>query len=205
MKKKLTKKWPKKFLKIIRKCQGADRPKAENVLVIFLLAFCLFFGLAMFVSGERMRNEKEAIVPAPYIDPKLQKMVGGFPMENMLPYLSEKDKQVAAYLVAIAKKESNWGKFSPKKEGRECFNYWGYRGPENTTASGYSCFRNPQQAVAVVGSRVGELIAQKIDTPREMIVWKCGRNCEAAGGQAAAEKWIQDVDYYYGQLRRGDS
>lgn len=195
MKKKAFKKLNKRLAKKFK-----NRPKAENVLLVFLFAFCVFFGLAMFVIGERLKNEKEAVAPEPYIDPELQEMVGGFPMENMLPYLSERDKQVASYLVAIAKKESNWGKFSPKKDGRECFNYWGYRGPENTTDSGYSCFRSPEQAVAVVGSRIGELIAQKIDTPSEMVVWKCGSNCEAAGGQAAADKWIRDVDYYYRKI-----
>lgn len=177
-------------------------PKAEDVLFVFLLSFCAFFGAAMFGIGERIKNEKDTVayVPHPVINPAVKKMVAGTPMEKMVPALSLKDKQVASYLVAIAKKESNWGKFSPQKDGRECFNYWGYRGPEDTTASGYSCFASPKQAVNIVGKRIAKLIEQKIDTPSEMVVWKCGSNCEAAGGQEAADKWIADVGYYYQKL-----
>jgi hypothetical protein len=117
-------------------------------------------------------------------------------MVKMAPYIANQDKDVAAYLVAIAKKESNWGKHSPKKEGQDCFNYWGYRGQENPTDSGYSCFNTPRQAVNVVGERIGELLAQNIDTPREMVVWKCGSDCSVFDPESVA-KWIQDVDWYY--------
>lgn len=202
MKKKLIKKVNKGFLRIVKKCQEITWPKAEDVLFVFLLSFCAFFGLTMFGIGEQIKNEKNTVVyaPQPIINREVEKMVAGTPMEKMVPALSLQDEQVASYLVAIAKKESNWGKFSPKKDGKECFNYWGYRGPENTTASGYSCFRNSRQAVSVVGGRIAKLIEQKIDTPSEMVVWKCGRNCEAAGGQAAADKWVADVGYYYRKL-----
>ena len=134
------------------------------------------------------------------IDPAIYAMVEGFPMEEMVPALSTRKKEVAAYLVAIAKKESNWGKHTPKKNGQECYNFWGYRGKENTTDSGYSCFDSPEHAVEVVGNRIERLIDQKIDTPAKMVVWKCGRDCEAAGGQAAANKWIADVASYYNKL-----
>lgn len=189
------------FLKIVKKSQKIVWPRAEDALFAFLLSFCAFFGLALFGIGEQIKNEKYVVYEKEVeINQEVAKMVAGTPMEKMVPYLSEKDDQVASFLVAIAKKESNWGKFSPKKNGKECFNYWGYRGPENTTDSGYSCFRNPRQAVSVVGRRIAELIDQEIDTPSKMIVWKCGRNCEAAGGQAAADKWIQDVGYYYRRM-----
>jgi hypothetical protein len=103
---------------------------------------------------------------------------------------------VAAFLVAIAKKESNWGMFSPKKNGRDCYNYWGYRGSYNQTKSGYSCFDSPKQAVKVVGNRIEELVANNIDTPQEMLLWKCGQRCSAKTSNGAA-KWVRDVDLYY--------
>jgi len=134
-------------------------------------------------------NEKEVLA-----------MVVGHPIAEMTPYITKRNKPVASFLLAIAKKESNWGKRSPVKSGRDCYNYWGYRGKENTTDSGYSCFENPEHAVKVVGDRIEKLIYQKVNTPAKMVVWKCGRDCEAAGGQAAANKWISDVALYYGKL-----
>lgn len=127
---------------------------------------------------------------------KINDLVSGYPIEKMSPYISHKNKRVASFLIAIAKKESNWGKLSPKKNGRECFNYWGYRGPESPTASGYSCFDSPQHAVNVVGGRLADLVAQKIDTPKEMVMWKCGSTSCARSDRGAA-KWIWDVGYYY--------
>ena len=67
-------------------------------------------------------------------------IIKGTPMEKMSDYIVKRDKPVAAFLVGIAMKESKFGKYAPKKDGADCFNYWGYRGKENTTKSGYSCF-----------------------------------------------------------------
>jgi len=131
---------------------------------------------------------------------KISEMLDGSPMEVMVEALDKREGKVASYLVAIAKKESDWGRHSPKKAGRECYNYWGYRGKENTTDSGYSCFDSPSHAVEVVGDRIERLIDSKIDTPAKMVVWKCGSNCETAGGQAAANKWISDIALYYNKL-----
>jgi hypothetical protein len=128
---------------------------------------------------------------------KIREMVSGHPMEKMAPYLAKKNSQTASFLIAIAKKESNWGKRSPHKSGRDCYNYWGYRGGYKPTESGYSCFDSPEQAVEIVGGRIDNLIGKKIDTPAEMVVWKCGSDCAATGGQAAANKWIADVGSYY--------
>jgi hypothetical protein len=131
---------------------------------------------------------------------KIAKIVSGHPMEKMAPYLAKEDNQTASFLIAIAKKESNWGKRSPHKSGRDCYNYWGYRGGYKPTESGYSCFDSPEQAVEAVGGRIDSLIGKKIDTPAEMVVWKCGSDCNATGGQLAAKKWIADVGLYYRKL-----
>jgi hypothetical protein len=120
-------------------------------------------------------------------------------MQEMVTDLAKKDKKVAAFLIAIAKKESNWGKHSPKKNGKECYNYWGYRGSYNATDSGYSCFDDPAQAISVVGGRIQDLIGQKIDTPEKMVVWKCGRSC-SWDNPAAVQKWISDVSLYYDKV-----
>jgi len=133
------------------------------------------------------------------LEKKIQKTVKGYPIEKMSPYISQKNKRVAGFLVAIAKKESNWGRHAPRKGEKECFNYWGYRGPENTTDSGYSCFDSPEHAVAVVGGRINEFVSQKIDTPKEMVIWKCGATSCARRDRGAA-KWIWDVNSYYKKI-----
>ena len=128
-----------------------------------------------------------------------QKLVEGHPIETMVGEIAKKDKAVAAFLIGIAKKESNWGKHSPKKDGRDCYNYWGYRGGYNPTDSGYSCFDSPEQAIAEVGGRIEKLLGQKINTPERMIVWKCGRTC-AGHDPESVKKWIADVSLYYDKL-----
>jgi len=142
------------------------------------------------VAGEDAKN-----------NPKIAAMLEGSPMEAMVEALNGRNGEVASYLIAIAKKESDWGKHSPKKSGQECYNYWGYRGKENPTDSGYSCFDSPSHAITVVGDRIEKLIDSKVNTPAKMVIWKCGSNCEAAGGQAAADKWITDVASYYNKLK----
>ncbi|PJA85982.1 MAG: hypothetical protein CO143_00255 [Candidatus Moranbacteria bacterium CG_4_9_14_3_um_filter_45_14] len=177
-------------------------PPLEDVLFIFLFLFSATFGALLFGIGEKIKNEKPAVmISYNYVGPnkmekKIETMVADHPIEKMAPYISYQKKDVAAYLVAIAKKESNWGKFSPQKDGETCYNYWGYRGTYNQTRSGYSCFDSPEQAVEVVGERISELIDQDIDTPEEMVVWKCGHACSSHSAYSVA-KWIQDVDLYY--------
>lgn len=190
----------KRIKKILKR--KINLPPIEDVLFVFLLLFSITFGALLFGIGEKIQNEKMDLVVirnpnAPNkMEKKIKNMMADHPMEKMAPYISDQDKEIAAYLVAIAKKESNWGKFSPQKDGKSCYNYWGYRGTYNQTQSGYSCFDTPKQAVDVVGERIAELIDQDITTPEEMVVWKCGRTCYAHGSYSVA-KWIQDVDLYY--------
>jgi hypothetical protein len=170
------------------------------------LAFALLVILALFFAaicfGTIKRDSKNISVAPTNIrnisqpQKKIKKLIANSPMEKMTPYLERQDEKVAAYLVAIAKKESDWGKFTPKKKGKECYNLWGYRGTYNRNAAGYSCFDSPAQAVNVVGKRIRNLIAQKVDTPREMVLWKCGNACTARSNPDAA-KWVSDVSLYY--------
>lgn len=170
--------------------------------------FGAIVAMAVAVSVFSLRSPGQVSLEFPTVDlskdrvaleKRINKVVDGYPIEEMSPYIARKSKRTASFLVAIAKKESNWGRHTPKRGGRECYNYWGYRGPENPTASGYSCFKSPQQAVDVVGGRINELVVQKIDTPKEMVIWKCGSvNC--ARGDSGAAKWIWDVGVYYKKI-----
>lgn len=132
---------------------------------------------------------------------RVRKLVKGYPIEDMIPYIVEKDRTVAMFLVAIAKKESDWGKRVPVLEGQDCFNYWGYRGVRKMMGTGgHTCFNSRQDAVNTVGKRLETLIIKnKLDTPADLILWKCGSSC-AGHSSYSVQKWIADVDLYYRKL-----
>lgn len=134
------------------------------------------------------------------LEREIEEMVKGYPIETMAPYIASYDREVAAFLVGIAKKESNWGKRRPVLAGEDCYNYWGFRmKSEKMGSGGHTCFNNPQEAVNAVASRIDEMVKEEnLDTPKKMVVWKCGYNC--AHPTASVRKWEQDVDYYYSQL-----
>lgn len=138
----------------------------------------------------------------PALERRVKALVKGFPIERMVPYISAQRQETAAFIVGIAKKESNWGRRVPRKDGRDCFNYWGYRGAgDSITWDGYSCFDSPKQAIETVGKRITSLVVeQELDTAKEMVVWKCGWTCDGHS-PAGVEKWIKDVDYYYQKVR----
>jgi len=131
--------------------------------------------------------------------------VKGKPMEDMAPYIAKQPRIVAAFIVGIAMKESKFGVYAPHDaNGNDCHNYWGYRGPENTTASGYSCFTSPEHAIQVVGKKINKLVAQGISNPAEMISWKCGSSC-AGHGAENVRKWIADVGINFYKLNSKQS
>lgn len=134
---------------------------------------------------------------------KLAVELYGYPMAQMVPYLVREDPQVAAFLVAIAKKESAWGKRAPVLNGDDCYNYWGFRQVRTRMGTGgHTCFDSPQDAVRTVAARVQELIAGKHDTPQKMVVvWKCGSSCQGHT-DASVSKWVADVNYYYTRVYR---
>ena len=132
----------------------------------------------------------------------IRKMVEGYPIEAMLPEIFAEDRLTAAFLVGIAKKESNWGKRVPVLEGQDCFNYWGYRGVRRMMGTGgHTCFNSRKDAVDTVATRLEKLIhSSKLNTPEKMIVWKCGSSC-AGHSRESVKKWISDVDMYFSQLK----
>lgn len=184
-------------------CQW-DEAAYHGIFMVSLLFVFFLFASVFFSLGDKMNKEKINIVNVKYpsiLERNITKMVTDYPIKEMTPYIAQEKREIAAYLVAIAKKESNWGKYSPKKLGKECYNYWGYRGSYNKTLSGYSCFDSPEQAVDVVGGRIEELVNQDINTPSEMVVWKCGSSC-AGHTPYSVKKWIQDVDLYYEKINK---
>ncbi|HCU70442.1 MAG TPA: hypothetical protein DIC35_01655 [Candidatus Moranbacteria bacterium] len=146
-------------------------------------------------SVEKKSNEFEE---------ELKEMVKGYPIEKMIPEIAKKDRTVATFIVAIAKKESNWGKRVPVLNGQDCYNYWGYRGVRDRMGTGgHTCFDSPKDAVDTVAKRIEFLVSnKKLNTPDKMVIWKCGSNCAVTGGQAAANKWISDVSLYFDKLNK---
>jgi hypothetical protein len=145
----------------------------------------------------------EIFEPSEEVDLALEKKINdltkGYPIEGMASEIAKQDDEVAAFLIAIAKKESNWGKRTPKYKGKECYNYWGFRRRRLLMGSGgHTCFDNPKDAVDTVADRIEDLVAKGIDTPREMVLWKCG-NCTGPA-RVGAGKWIADVGFYYNKM-----
>lgn len=131
------------------------------------------------------------------MEEEINKMVDGYPIKKMTPLIAQLDTRVAAFVIAIAKKESNWGKRVPVLNGEDCFNYWGYRGIRDRMGSGgHTCFDSPRDAVETVSRRINDLVQAEIDTPQEMVIWKCGSSC-AGHSEYSVEKWISDVEMYF--------
>jgi len=127
----------------------------------------------------------------------MEKMVSGYPIEKMLPHISKRRPETAAFLVAIAKKESNWGKRSPRSAGGDCFNYWGFKDHRFPFVAGHSCFPSAETAVETVGNRIDKLVSQGRNTPAELVIWKCGSACAKDGNKG---KWISDVGLYFNPI-----
>ncbi len=149
------------------------------------------------IIEEELEEERQRVLAE-----KLAVMLEGHPMAEMADEIAKQDQKVAALIVGIGKKESNWGKRSPSKDGQDCFNYWGYKtSGSRGQALGHACFGSREEAVATIAKRISYFVHEaKRDTPAKIVVWKCGSSCAATGGQAAANKWISDVQIYYNQV-----
>lgn len=169
-----------------------------STLVTFLL-----FGASLNV----VPPEPEAVTQASPAEIRLErdvrKMVEGYPIERMMPYIVKQDKNTAAFIVGIAKKESNWGKRVPRlPNGDDCYNYWGYRGAGSRgKAMGHGCFGSREEAIDTISQRLDTFIEDyRFDTAEELVVWKCGFSC-AGHSTASVDKWISDVGYYAEQIK----
>ncbi|TSA46142.1 hypothetical protein D4R51_00615 [bacterium] len=126
-------------------------------------------------------------------------IVKNTPMSAMTEAISQKSRPVAAFIVGIAMKESKFGVYSPKLAGRDCYNYWGFKGGGPTVAGGYSCFSSPEQAIDAVGGKIEKMIAKGVRTPAQAISWKCGSSC-AGHGAENVQKWISDVAINFNKI-----
>jgi hypothetical protein len=173
----------------------------SGIIVLVFFGFGVFYYYSDSDQVEIMEGLTIENMEKIELEKKILEMVKGYPIEQMVPYIIEKDPKVAAFLISIAKKESNWGVRHPKYQGRDCFNYWGYKGPNRVGSGGHSCFNSRKEAVDIVGKRIENLVyGQDLDTPSEMIVWKCGSSCKGHSS-FGVRKWISDVNYYYKQLQ----
>jgi hypothetical protein len=185
------------------------RPLAISSRGSFVAFIAVSFAMTTLLYGATLRVALEpspvlAIVnPHAALERRIDKVVVGYPIEQMSRSISRYDQTTAAFLVGIAKKESNWGKRVPvDDEGKDCYNYWGYRGAGSRgIAMGHGCFGSPEEAVGVVGGRIDTFVKKyEFDTPEELIVWKCGWNCSAHTSQSV-KKWIADVGIYYRKVK----
>ncbi len=147
-------------------------------------------------------QEQKQINEQEIFQQELELLLAGHPMEAMAESIALQDRTVAAFLVGIAKKESNWGKHSPSKGGQDCFNYWGYKTSGTRGQSmGYACFGSVEEAVDVTGSRISHFVHEtNRRTPAQMVViWKCGSSC-ATHAPGSVSKWIADVQIYYNKV-----
>lgn len=134
------------------------------------------------------------------LETEIRKILAGYPMEKMAHYIAQNDRIVAAFLVGIAKKESNFGLRVPVLNGQDCFNYWGYRGiRERMGTGGHTCFDSPEDAVKTVAGRLQDLVRADIKTPEEMVLWKCGSSC-ATHSPESVRKWINDVSIFFNKI-----
>ena len=133
------------------------------------------------------------------LNTEIVSMTAGYPIEYMSTSIAKYDRKVAALIVGIAKKESNWGKRVPRSDdGAGCFNYWGFKGAGSRgVAMGHGCFGSPEEAVEKVGNRIAELVElRSTSEPKNFTIWKCGSSC-ATHSPESVRKWVSDVDQYY--------
>ena len=190
----------------IKNLSDIEKDTLKNTLFVLCLMFVAGFMLVALGTFRNIDKKVSGIIIPKYsnVDEELVKRVknltGGYPIENMADYIAVEDDKVAAFLIAIAKKESNWGERTPKLNGEECYNYWGFREKRDRMGSGgHTCFDSPKDAVYSVANRIDRLVEKDFDTPEEMILWKCGYSCEGHN-EESVQKWIDDVDFYYNKF-----
>ncbi len=141
----------------------------------------------------------EEDLPQAVLEKRMGEMVAGYPIEKMVPRIAEKDPVVAAFMISIAKQESDWGKHVPVYKGEDCWNYWGYRGKNPVGTGGHTCFSSLEDAVDTVAKRLEFLVSnKKLNTPAKMIIWKCG-DC-SWDNQRDMQRWISAVNMYFQKL-----
>lgn len=162
-----------------------------------------FFGMKEIVSNGTnnisTKNDDVLFSAADEFAKKLYSIVGDAPIKEMVPFIAKRNERTAAFLVAIAKKESSFGEHAPSLNGQDCYNYWGYKGAGSRgTSMGYGCFASADEAIKIVGDRIDNLVDKKRNTPQNMVhTWKCGTSC---AGDAGAPSWVATVALYFNKI-----
>lgn len=129
---------------------------------------------------------------------ELETLLKGHPLAKMSSEIAKQEPEIAALIVGIARKESQWGLRSPKKNG-DCFNYWGFKGNGGRgTGMGYACFATREEAIEKIASRLEKLVDKRGSSKPSALVtpWKCGNSC-ATHSKESVNKWVSDVNQYY--------
>lgn len=127
---------------------------------------------------------------------RIRELVGDSPIKQMAPYMAKEDPLVTAMFIAIAKKESAWGRRVPVNNGRDCYNYVGFRLKTEKLGSGdHSCFATPKEGFERTAKRIKDLIyKENMTTAKKMVSpWKCGYRPDL-DDPGAVQKWVSDVD-----------
>jgi hypothetical protein len=178
---------------------------ARKFILLFLIVLVLLFdlmilGYSKIISQEFSAKKISQRLPNPLERP-INRLTQGYPIEKMTPLIARQNKTTAAFLVSVAKQESDWGKHVPVLNGQDCYNYWGFRGQApRMSHDGFTCFDSPQQAVQTVAKRFNDLISNSnLNTPQKMVVWECGHDCANRPDQETST-WINGVSYYFDKL-----
>ena len=183
---------------------GNIKPDRGRILVLVVSIVFVITGMVFFNVINSLKSNQAIAASTPMeknaaLKKEITKLVQGYPIEKMTSYIANQNPKTAAFLIAIAKKESNWGKRVPVLDGKDCYNYWGFRLQSDSMGSdGNTCFNSPKEAVDTVAARLDELVNEEnIATPKDMIVWKCGYGCQDETKTLSEQKWISDVNFYY--------
>jgi len=186
---------------------GNIKPDRGRILVLAISIIFVITGMVFYNIINSLKPAQPIVTPVSVkkntaLTAEITKLVQGYPIEKMTPYIAEKNPKTAAFLIAIAKKESNWGERKPVLDGQDCYNYWGFRLQTDRMGSGgHTCFNSPKEAVDIVAARVDEMINEEnMNSPKDMIVWKCGYGCQDETKTPSEQKWISDVNFYYDKL-----
>lgn len=154
------------------------------------------------IEAEKKAAQDAVIKKQKEFESKIRSLVKDHPIEKMAPYIAKEDPLVAAMFIAIARKESSWGEHVPVNDGKDCYNYVGFRlKTKKMGSAGHSCFSSPEEGFRVTVKRIKELIYEEdMTTAKKMVKpWKCGYDCSWDKPEAV-QKWISDVDHYLKQV-----
>lgn len=148
------------------------------------------------IEAEKKRAKDIIAENQKAFETKIRELVGDTPIKQMAPFIAKEDPLVAAMFIAIARKESSWGTRVPVNNGKDCYNYVGFRlKTDKMGSAGHSCFATPKEGFERTAKRIKDLIyKENMITAQKMVSpWKCGYRPDLDDPQAV-QKWVSDVD-----------